>query len=55
MVRKRSKQQNPKQKTGIHHQELEAGQEHDPVKELKKNNLKKNQATKSIQHIEKPD
>ncbi|MGE8206262.1 glycogen biosynthesis protein GlgD [Heyndrickxia sp. NPDC080065] len=54
---KRSKKNNPEQKTknGINNQDMEAGQDYDPVKELKKKNAKKSQPIRSKQHIEQPD
>ncbi|GER66475.1 hypothetical protein BpJC7_06820 [Weizmannia acidilactici] len=57
MPRKRSKQQNPEQKTknGVNNQDIEAVLDYDPVKELKKKNSKKSQPVKSKQHNENPD
>lgn len=57
IMKKRSKQNNPEQKTknGINNQDMEVGQDYDPVKELKKQNSKKSQPIRSKQHIENPD
>ncbi|KQL53244.1 glycogen biosynthesis protein GlgD [Heyndrickxia shackletonii] len=56
-MKKRSKQNNPEQKTrnGVNNQDMELGKEYDPVKQLKKNNAKKSQPIRSKQHIENPD
>ncbi|MDZ5472595.1 glycogen biosynthesis protein GlgD [Bacillus sp. 31A1R] len=53
MVKKRSKQNNPEQKTrnGINNQDVEFGQ-YDPVKESKKKYEKKGQPVKSKSHPE---
>jgi hypothetical protein len=56
-MKKRSKQNNPEQKTknGVNNQDIELGRDYDPVKELKKKNAKKSQPIRSKQHIENPD
>ncbi|PKR84361.1 glycogen biosynthesis protein GlgD [Heyndrickxia camelliae] len=56
-MKKRSKQNNPEQKTrnGINNEDMELGREYDPVKQLKKSNSKKSQPVRSKQHIENPD
>ncbi len=48
-MKKRSKQNNPEQKTknGINNQDLEVGQDYDPVKEVKKKNAKRAQPDRS--------
>ncbi|MED4453153.1 glycogen biosynthesis protein GlgD [Metabacillus fastidiosus] len=53
-MKKRSKQNNPEQKTknGFNSNDLELGQDFDPVKEAKKNNSKKGQPIKSKQRTE---
>lgn len=54
MVKKRSKQKNPEQKTrnGINNQDIEAGQDYDIIKEAKKKYEKKGQPVKSKFHPE---
>jgi len=56
-MKKRSKQNNPEQKTrnGVNNQDMELGKDYDPVKQLKKNNAKKSQPVRSKQRIENPD
>jgi hypothetical protein len=55
-MKKRSKQNNPEQKTrnGVNNQDIEIGRDFDPVKESKKNYEKKlrSQPVKSKQHPE---
>jgi hypothetical protein len=48
-MKKRSKQNNPEQKTG---NTVEMGAEYNPVKEVKKKNLKKAQPVRSKNHSE---
>ncbi|EAR64726.1 hypothetical protein B14911_24110 [Bacillus sp. NRRL B-14911] len=56
MMKKRSKQNNPEQKTrnGINNQDIELGRDYDPVKESKKKYEKNlgSQPIKSKQHPE---
>jgi hypothetical protein len=54
-LKKRSKQQNPEQKTrnGINNQDLELGQDFDLVKQAKKKYEKSGQPVKSKFHQEK--
>lgn len=53
-MKKRSKQNNPEQKTksGINNNDLEVGQDYDPIKETKAKNAKKGQPIKSKQRVE---
>ena len=53
-MKKRSKQNNPEQKTknGVNSNDLELGQDFDPVIETKANNAKKGQPIKSKQRVE---
>ena len=53
-MKKRSKQNNPEQKTknGINSNDVEFGQDFDPVKKSKQNYLKKGQPIKSKQRPE---
>ncbi len=53
-MKKRSKQNNPEQKTknGVNSNDLELGKEYDPVKLIKSNNAKKGQPIKSKQRDE---
>ncbi|WP_449537321.1 glycogen biosynthesis protein GlgD [Ferdinandcohnia sp. Marseille-Q9671] len=53
-MKKRSKQNNPEQKTknGVNSNDLEFGQDYDPVKESKQKYLKKGQPIKSKQRPE---
>jgi len=53
-MKKRSKQNNPEQKTknGINNQDLEVGQDFDPKKVVKKKNVEKGQPIKSKQRTE---
>jgi hypothetical protein len=50
-MKKRSKQNNPEQKTknGINNRDMELGSESDPVQAVKKKNLKKAQPIRSKQ------
>jgi hypothetical protein len=50
MMKKRSKQNNPEQKTG---NTVEMGAEYNPVKDVKQQNLKRSQPVKSKNHSEK--
>ncbi|WP_096152884.1 MULTISPECIES: glycogen biosynthesis protein GlgD [Bacillus] len=49
---KRSKQNNPEQKTKNGVNNVEMGQEYNPVKEVKQKNLKKAQPVRSKNHSE---
>lgn len=53
-MKKRSKQNNPEQKTknGMNNNDLEFGQDFDSVKEVKAKNTKKGQPIKSKQRVE---
>ncbi|MCM3164570.1 glycogen biosynthesis protein GlgD [Metabacillus litoralis] len=53
-MKKRSKQNNPEQKTknGVNSNDLELGQDYDPIKETKAKNAKKGQPIKSKQRVE---
>ncbi|WP_273128871.1 glycogen biosynthesis protein GlgD [Metabacillus sp. HB246100] len=53
-MKKRSKQNNPEQKTknGVNNQDLELGKDFDPVIETKAENAKKGQPIKSKQRVE---
>jgi hypothetical protein len=53
-MKKRSKQNNPEQKTknGINNNDIELGQDFDPVIETKAKNAKKGQKLKSKQRVE---
>ena len=53
-MKKRSKQNNPEQKTknGVNSNDLELGQDFDAVKEVKAKNAKKGQPIKSKQRVE---
>jgi hypothetical protein len=48
-MKKRSNQNNPEQKTknGVNNQDMEAGKDFDPVKEVKKKNEKRAQPDRS--------
>lgn len=53
-MKKRSKQNNPEQKTknGVNSNDLELGEDYDPVIEAKAKNAKKGQPIKSKQRVE---
>jgi hypothetical protein len=51
-LKKRSKQNNPEQKTKNAENSVEMGAEYDPVKEVKQKNLKRAQPVKSKNHSE---
>jgi hypothetical protein len=56
-LKKRSKQNNPEQKTrnASRNLDTEFGEEYNPVKKSKQNYAKQGQQVKSKQHVEKPD